>query len=88
MPKLLRARPPRDPDDEQKVRRLARARHAFGCVVARARMVVRSWEGARVATIAAELRATRRPCASAWCASTPRDWTVWATDPAPGAGPA
>ena len=55
MPKLLRARPPRDPDEERRVRKLARARHAPGDWIARARMVVRSWEGARVATIAAEL---------------------------------
>lgn len=56
MPKLLRARPPADPGEEQKVRRLARARHAPGDRIARARTVVRSWEGERVAAIATELR--------------------------------
>lgn len=55
MPKLLRARPPLDEDEEHQVRRLARARHAPGDWIARARMVVGSWEGKRVATIAAEL---------------------------------
>ena len=56
MPKLLRARPPQDPDEERKVRKLAGARHAPGDWIARARMVVGSWEGKRVAAIAAELR--------------------------------
>ena len=55
MPKLLRARPPQDSDEERQVRRLARARHAPGDWIQRARMVVRSWDGARTATIAAEL---------------------------------
>ncbi len=47
MPKLLRARPPQDQDEERKVRKLARARHAPGDRIARARMIARSWDGAR-----------------------------------------
>ena len=56
MPKLLRARPPLDDDEERQVRRLARARHAPGDRITRARTVVGSWEGKRVAAIATELR--------------------------------
>jgi transposase len=56
MPKLLRARPPRDALEEQQVRKLAGSRHAPGDWIQRARMIVRSWEGLRVSAIASELR--------------------------------
>src|SRR5919198_861516 len=55
MPKLLRARPPRDASEECQVRKLAGSRHAPGDWIRRARMIVRSWDGLRTGAIAAEL---------------------------------
>jgi transposase len=55
MPKLLHARPANDPGEERQVRRLAASRHAPGDWIQRARMIARSWEGARTTQIAAEL---------------------------------
>jgi transposase len=55
MPKLVFARPPLDPKEEQQVRRLARSRHAPGDWITRARMIVGSWERKRTTTIAHEL---------------------------------
>src|SRR6266545_7653613 len=56
MPKLLRARPPRDAVEERRVRRLAGSRHAPGDWIQRARMVARSWDGLRTRAIAGEVR--------------------------------
>jgi transposase len=55
MPKLLHARPPQDPSEEHQIRKLAGARHAPGDWIRRARMIARSWDGARTTQIAAEL---------------------------------
>jgi transposase len=55
VPKLLRARPPSHAAEERTVRKLAGSRHAPGDWIRRARMVARSWDGRRTATIAAEL---------------------------------
>jgi len=55
MPKLLHARPPKDPDEERTVRKLAASRHAPGDWIQRARMIARSWDGLRTTQIAAEL---------------------------------
>lgn len=55
MPKLLFARPPTDAEEEQKVRKLARSRHAPADWIMRAKMIVASWEGKRTSAIAAEL---------------------------------
>ena len=55
MPKLLRARPPLDADEERRVRKLAGSRHAPGDWIRRARMIARSWDGSRTAAVAAEL---------------------------------
>jgi transposase len=55
MPKLLHARPPKDPAEERTVRRLARSRHAPGDWIQRARMIARSWDGLRTTQIAVEL---------------------------------
>ncbi len=55
MPKLLRARPPLDADEERRVRKLAGSRHAPGDWIRRARMIARSWDGLRTAAVAAEL---------------------------------
>jgi transposase len=55
MPKLLRARLPRDTTEERQVRKLAGSRHAPGDWIRRARMVARSWDGLRTGAIAPEL---------------------------------
>lgn len=55
MPKLLRARPPLDADEERRVRKLAGSRHAPGDWIRRARMVARSWDGLRTSAVAAEV---------------------------------
>ena len=55
MPTLLSARPPQDAAEERVVRKLAASRHAPGDWIARARMITRSWDGARTSQIAAEL---------------------------------
>src|SRR5215211_3167224 len=55
MPKLLRARPPQDAEEDRQVRKLPRSRHAPADWIQRARMIVRSWDGLRTTAIAAEL---------------------------------
>ena len=55
MPKLLHARPPLDETEHRLVRKLATSRHAPADWVWHAKMIVRSWEGARTSTIAAEV---------------------------------
>src|SRR5215207_2299709 len=55
MPKLLRARPPQNTAEEQKVRKLANSRHAPADWIVRARMIARSWDGLRTGAIAEEL---------------------------------
>src|ERR687884_1236801 len=55
MPKLLRARPPLDTEEERQVRKLANSRHAPGDWIRRARMIARSWDGLRTGAIAQEL---------------------------------
>lgn len=55
MPKVLRARPPQDDGEEQKIRKLARARHAPADWIERARIITLSWDGLGVPAIAAML---------------------------------
>jgi transposase len=55
VPTLLSARPPQDAAEERAVGKLAASRHAPGDWIARARMITRSWDGARTSQIAAEL---------------------------------
>ncbi len=55
MPKLLRARAPQNAEEEYKIRKLARSRHAPGDWIARARIISLSWQGLRTAKIAEEL---------------------------------
>lgn len=55
MPKLMRARPAQDAMEERQLRKLAGSRHAPGDWIRRAQMIVRSWDGARTAAIAAEM---------------------------------
>ena len=55
MPKLLHARAPVDETEQRLVRKLATSRHAPVDWVWHAKMIVRSWEGARTSTIAAEV---------------------------------
>jgi transposase len=51
----LFARPPIDPAEERRIRRLAHARHAPASWLQRARIITLSWDGAQVAQIAAQL---------------------------------
>ena len=51
----LFARPPADPTEERRIRRLAGARHAPASWLQRARIVTLSWDGAQVGQIAAQL---------------------------------
>lgn len=55
MPKLLFARPPLDPKEEQQIRKLAGSRHAPADWIMRATMIVGSWAHKRTTTIAEEL---------------------------------
>jgi transposase len=55
VPKILRARPPRDDGEERKVRQLAGARHAPADWIERARIVALSWDGQGVPAIAGQL---------------------------------
>jgi transposase len=55
VPKILRARPAVDAAEEQKIRRLAGARHAPGDWIQRAGIVALSWDGHRVPVIAVRL---------------------------------
>jgi transposase len=55
MPKLLYARPAADAEEERKIRRLARSRHAPADWVMRAKMIAASWDGDRTSVIAARL---------------------------------
>ena len=51
----LFARPPVDPAEERRIRRLANARHAPARWLERARIITLSWDGAEVGQIAAQL---------------------------------
>jgi hypothetical protein len=55
MPKFLYARPPADPVEERKIRKLAGARHAPGDWILRARMITASRQGLHTTAIATEL---------------------------------
>jgi transposase len=55
MPKLLFARPPLDPKEEQQIRKLAGSRHAPADWIPRAQMIIGSWERKRTTAIAEEL---------------------------------
>jgi transposase len=55
VPKILRARPPRDDGEERKIRKLAGARHAPADWMERARIITLSWDGLGVPAIAGQL---------------------------------
>src|SRR5258707_10085018 len=55
MPKRLQARPALDAREARQVQKLATSTHAPADWIAHAKMIVRSWDGARTRTIAAEL---------------------------------
>lgn len=55
MPKILRARPAQDEQEARFVRKLAASRHGPADWIQHAKMVVHSWEGARVEAVAADL---------------------------------
>src|SRR6266496_5412319 len=52
---LLAARPPADPAEERRLRKLAASRHAPASWIQRARIVTASWDGANVAELAQRL---------------------------------
>jgi transposase len=56
MPKLLQARPALDAREAHQVRKLATSIHAPADWIFHAKMILRSWDGARTTAIAAELR--------------------------------
>jgi transposase len=51
----LYARPPADPAEERRLRKLAAARHAPASWIQRARIITASWDGANVAKLAQRL---------------------------------
>jgi len=55
MPALLSARPPADPAEDRRLRRLAVSRHAPGDWILRARIITGSWDGAGVGELAGRL---------------------------------
>ena len=55
MPALLHARPPTDPTEERRLRKLAAAHHAPASWIQRARIITGSWDGASVAELARRL---------------------------------
>jgi DNA-binding NarL/FixJ family response regulator len=55
VPKLLYARTPEDDDEERKIHKLSRSRHAQGGRIFRARIISLSWRGLRTTEIAEEL---------------------------------
>ncbi len=73
MPKLLRARAPQNAEEEYKIRKLTRSRHAPADWIARARIISLSWQGLRTARIAEELGcAIHKPSEGASTASIPK----------------
>ncbi len=77
MPKLLHARPPKDLGEERQVRKLAGSRHAPGDWIQRARMIARSWDGARTTQIAAELGCHPQTVRERIWRLPPRAWAGW-----------
>lgn len=55
MPKILRARPARDEQEERWVRKMAASRHGPADWIVHAKIVVYSWDGERVESIALDL---------------------------------
>lgn len=55
MPKILRARPAHDEQEERWVRKMAASRHGPADWIVHAKIVTRSWDGEQVETIAQEL---------------------------------
>jgi transposase len=55
VPKLLYARTPEDAEEERKIHKLSRSRHAPGDWILRARIISLSWGGLRTTEIAEEL---------------------------------
>ena len=55
MPKLIFARPPQNQEEENRIHKLARSRHAPGHWLMRARIIAASWEGQHTTAIAAAL---------------------------------
>ena len=87
MPSLLSARPPQDPAEERAVGKLAASRHAPGDWIARARMITRSWDGARTSQIAAELHCHPQTVRERIKRFNAEGWTGLVTAPVPAASP-
>jgi hypothetical protein len=85
VPTLLSARPPQDPAEERAVRKLAASRHAPGDWIARARMITRSWDGARTSQIAAELHCHPQTVRARIKRFNAEVWTGLVTAPVPAA---
>jgi len=87
VPSLLSARPPQDPAEERAVGKLAASRHAPGDWIARARMITRSWDGARTSQIAAELHCHPQTVRERIKRFNAEGWTGLVTAPVPAASP-
>jgi Homeodomain-like domain len=85
VPTLLSARPPQDAAEERAVRKLAASRHAPGDWIARARMITRSWDGARTSQIAAELHCHPQTVRERIKRFNAEGWTGLVTAPVPAA---
>jgi hypothetical protein len=55
MPKLMFARPPQSQEEEHRIHKRARSRHAPAHWLMRARIIMASWQGHRTTAIAAAL---------------------------------
>jgi hypothetical protein len=56
VPKLRYARTPEDAEEERKIHKLSRSRHAPGDWIFRARIISLNWRGLRTTEIAEEIR--------------------------------
>jgi hypothetical protein len=77
MPMFWYARPAIDPIAEQKIRKLAGARHAPADWIQRAKIITLSWGGLPTTTIAAKVGCHAKTCGNGCTGSTPRAWTGW-----------
>jgi hypothetical protein len=79
---LLYARPPADPAEDRRLRKLAASRHAPASWIQRARIVTASWDRATVTQVAQSVGCHPRRSPSGCIASTLPGWTGWPTCPA------
>ncbi len=79
MPTFLYARSAVDAVEEQKIRKLAGARHAPADWIRRAKIITLSWAGLHTTAIAAELHCHPKTVRECCTGSTPWAWTAWVT---------